>query len=260
MSVAGTERHWALIPADLAKKLKPRVLRIGDGLVTLLANSDSLRMNRVIGLGHRGRASEAMIDEIIVCFRAARIRRFSVLMSPGPQAKAIAVWLDARGFQRDGGHSMLARACDEPVPSAKTDLRVLRARRSDAATMVAIQQKSFGIPRSRRAWSLAAAVSPAYDHYLAYEGRKPVAVASMRVEDGLAWLGGAATLTSWRGRGAQSGLIAVRLRRAARAGCRWAWVETAMLEPHRPSVSRRNLLRMGFEEVAVKPSWIWAPR
>jgi hypothetical protein len=260
MSISGAEGHWALIPPALAKRLRSRVLRVGDGLLTMLAGSDALQMNRVIGLGHRGRAHEPILDEIISIFRSARVRLFGVLLSPGPQAEAIERWLRKRGFRRDGGHAMLVRDCARPVPSVSTELRVERALRSDAPAMVRIIQQTFGIPESRRAWSLAGATSARYEPYLAYRGRTPVAVASLRIEDDLAWLGGAGTLTRWRRHGAQSALIAARLRRAARAGCRWAWVETAIPEPRRPGGSRRNLLRMGFEEVCEKPQWVWTRR
>lgn len=260
MSISGAEGHWALIPPALAKRLRPRVLRVGDGLLTMLARSEALRMNRVIGLGHRGGAREPIVDEIIAIFRAERVRRFGVLLGPGPQAKAIEGWLKKRGFRPNGGHAMLFRDCETPVPSAPTNLRIERALRSDASLLLGIHEQTFGIPESRRAWSLASAVSPRYEHYLAYHGRTAVAAASLRIEGDLAWLGGAGTLARWRRHGAQSALIAARLRRAARAGCRWAWVETALFEPGRPGGSRRNLLRMGFEDVCEKPQWVWSAR
>ena len=68
MGVRATEQHWALIPPALAKRLRPRVGRVGDALLTSVATSDSLRMNRVIGLGSRGCATEAKIDEIVMDF------------------------------------------------------------------------------------------------------------------------------------------------------------------------------------------------
>lgn len=260
MSISGTEGHWALIPPQLAKKIRPRVAHIADAYATLLETSDSLRMNRVIGLGSLGQATERSIDEIIAFFRAARLRRFSILLCPGPQSEAITRWLRARGFQPGAGHALMARVGGEPIPRPPTSLRIVRARRDDAPTMVSILQRCFGIPASREAWSLAAASSPRYEHFLAYHGKQAVAVGSLRVEDDLGWLGGAATLTRWRGRGAQRGLIAVRLRSAARQECDWVWVETAVEEAGRPGGSRRNMLAMGFEQVCEKPSWIWTLR
>lgn len=257
MNVAATEEHWALMPADLAKRLRPRVTRVGDGLLTLAAGSDALRMNRVIGLGHRGAAQEAMIDEIIAIYRAAKLRRFSLMLSPGPQAERITGWLGARGFRPQGGLAMLARDARTPVPASKSELRVKRAHRASAPVVVTIQERCFGFPASRRNWSLAAATTTSYERYLAYVGATPVAVGALRIDRDLAWLGGAGTLTRWRRRGAQSALIVARLRRAARRGCRWAWVETIAPAPGRPAGSWRNLQRLGFEEVCIKPIFVW---
>ena len=258
MSISGTEGHWALMPPELAKKIRPRVAQIADACVTLLETSDSLRMNRVIGLGHRGEATKETIDEIIAFFRAARLRRFSILLCPGPQFETIAGWLGARGLRPGPGHSLLARDARLPIPRAETSLRIARARREDGPAMVGILERCFAIPASRRSWTLASASAPRYEHFLAFHGNKAVGVGSLRVEGGLGWLGGAATLTRWRRKGAQRALISARLRSAARAEAQWIWVETAVQEPGRPGGSRRNLLAMGFEEVCVKPSWTWA--
>lgn len=260
MAITGTEGHWALMPPELARKLRPRVTRIADAQLTLLETSDSLRLNRVIGLGHRGRASAGAIDEIIAFYRAARLRRFSMLLSPGPQLEQIEGWLRARRFRRAAGQALLVRDARLPVPEVETSLRVARARRQDGPAIVSILERCFGIPASRRAWTRAAAAAPRHEHFLAWDGARSVGVAGLRIQSDLAWLGGAATLTRWRRRGGQRALIAARLRRAQRAGCRWAWVETAIRRPGRPGVSRRNLLAMGFEEVCEKPSWVWTRR
>jgi GNAT superfamily N-acetyltransferase len=260
MNVAATEEHWALMPADLARRLRPRVTRVGDGLLTLAAGSDALRMNRVIGLGHRGAAQESMIDEIIAIYRAARLRRFSLMLSPGPQAQVITAWLRARGFLPRGGLLLLARDAHLPLPRSKAEVRVKRASRASAPVIVSIQERCFAFPGNRRKWSLVAAAIPTYERYLAYVGATPVAVGALRIEGGLAWLGGAGTLTRWRRRGAQSALIAARLRRARWRGCRWAWVETIAPAPGRPAGSRRNLLRFGFEPVCIKPVFVWRAR
>src|SRR5262249_39019903 len=179
MSISGAEGHWALLPPRLGKKLRPRVAHIADAYATLLETSDSLRMNRVIGLGSRGEATEDSIDEIIAFFRAARLRRFSILLCPGPQFGAISGWLRARGFEPGAGQALRARDGGQPIPRAPSSLRITRARREDAPAMVSILQRCFGIPASREGWSLAAASSPRYQHFLAFHGTKPVAVGSL---------------------------------------------------------------------------------
>lgn len=260
MGIRDTAAFWALMPPEVETRMRPDLARIGDALATLAAGSDSLRMNRVIGLGHAGRARASMIDEIIARYRAARVRRFSLMMSPGPQAEDVAGWLRARGFTRRGGHALLVRDLRAPVARVRHAVRVARARRADEEAVLSIHERCFALPASRRAWSRAALRGGGVEQYLAWAGAAPVAAGALRVEGDLAWLGGGATLTRWRRRGAHAALIAARLRRAARRGCRWAWVETAIPDPGRPAVSRRNLLRAGFVEAALKPAFVWRAR
>jgi hypothetical protein len=257
MGMHSTQAFWAAMPPEVAKRVRPHVERVGDGLVTLCANSDALRLNRVVGLGHRGEASEAVIDTIIARYRRHRLRRFSVMLSPGPQSAEIAAWLAERGFARHAGYALLVRDARRPTATPRTDLRVARATRRDAEAIVAIHEQCFAGPPSRRPWALAGTFLPGLEQYLAWAGRVPVGAGTLRIEGELAWLGGGATLTPWRRHGAHAALIAVRLRRAARAGCRWIWVETAEPEPGRPAVSHRNLVRMGFEPACVKSAFVW---
>ena len=262
VAVRGTERHWKLIPPELATRLRPIVERVGDGLLTLLPKSNSLRMNRVIGLGHRGLARRAMIDEIIARYRGAGLRRFSFLLSPGPQAAEITAWLRERDFEPHGGYTLLIRDARIPVsrPKRAARLRIARARRGDRLSVVRIIEECFATPRSRRSWSLAAVGTPGYEHYLAYVGRTSVAVGTLQVEGALAWLGGGATLPRWRRIGAHGALIAVRLARAARLGSRWVWVQTNLPSRGQRDASRRNLVRLGFEQASLKPSFVWKAR
>ena len=262
MAVRGTERHWELIPRELAARLRPAVRHVGDGLLTLLPKSDSLRMNRVIGLGHRGVARRAMIDEIIGHYRSAGLRRFSFLVSPGPQTAEITAWLGERSFEPHGGYTLLIRDARIPVrrPKSAARLRVARARGGDRLSVVRIAEECFGTPRGRRSWALAAIGATGYEHYLAWVGRTPVAMGTLQVDGDLAWLGGGATLPRWRRIGAHGALIAARLARAARLGSRWVWVQTNLPGRGQRDASRRNLVRLGFVQACLKPSFVWRVR
>src|SRR5207244_1769845 len=145
------------------------------------------------GLGHRGEASEAAIDEIVERYRQARVKRFSVLLGPGPQIPRITRWLEARGFVRDGGYALLLREGGLRGPRVETDLRVERIGRKEAVSAVEILAEAFAMPAGRREWAIASNASTDYDHYMAFAGRIAVAVAAVRIDQGLAWLGGAAT-------------------------------------------------------------------
>jgi GNAT superfamily N-acetyltransferase len=82
---------------------------------------------------------------------------------------------------------------------------------------------------------------PMVRRFLLREREVPIAAAAMTIHGDVAVLGGASTLHTHRGQGAQSRLLAHRLRIAADAGCVLA-VATA----RRDSVSAANLHRAGF--------------
>ena len=67
---------------------------------------------------------------------------------------------------------------------------------------------------------------PEFDLFLAFHGDSPVATGLLCVDGGLGYLGMAVTLPEYRGQGAQSALIAARMRRAAERGCRYVYSET----------------------------------
>jgi len=256
-AIRGTEDHWKLVPPDLAKRLKTGTAHVGDAFMTMLSGSEALRMNRVIGLGHRGQANEQVIDEIVRRYHDARMKRFSLLLGPGPQMKQVARWLEARRFARKPGLMLLVRDARIPVPHEKAGLRIHRASAVDRETIVRIHATCFATPPIRRSWNLVAAAARHHEHYLAFDGPKAIGVGTIRVDGDLAWLGGGAVLTRYRRRGAHRALILARLRRAAQLGCRWVWVETAEPVKGRPDGSRRNLVRLGFQEVGVKPLYVW---
>jgi GNAT superfamily N-acetyltransferase len=95
-----------------------------------------------------------------------------------------------------------------------------------------------------------------WECWLALDGDEPAGAAALFVDDGVAYLGIAATLPEHRGKGAQGALLAHRIRRAAELGCDTILTETGERRDDRPSGSYRNILRAGFEEVGVTANWL----
>jgi GNAT superfamily N-acetyltransferase len=88
----------------------------------------------------------------------------------------------------------------------------------------------------------------------AVEGR-PLGCASVTIRDGLATLGGMATLPTHRRRGVQRALIAHRLRIASEYGC-----DLAVSSTLPASASERNLARIGFRPLYETVTLATAPR
>jgi GNAT superfamily N-acetyltransferase len=91
-------------------------------------------------------------------------------------------------------------------------------------------------------------------HYMAFDGQRPVAIATLCIFEDLGYLMAAATAESHRKRGAQQALIAKRIERAERLGCSMVVSETLYMIEH----SYRNLQRAGFEEVYEKEVYEWS--
>ena len=92
---------------------------------------------------------------------------------------------------------------------------------------------------------------------MAFEGLVPVATGAFYLAGDLAWIDFAATMEGTRGMGAQSALVARRIRDAAELGCKGFVVETAEPTPSHEAPSYTNLLKFGFEVRYVRANYIW---
>jgi GNAT superfamily N-acetyltransferase len=104
-------------------------------------------------------------------------------------------------------------------------------------------------------WLSALVDHPDWHCFLAYEGPQPVAGAMLYAKNEVGWLGVASTRVEYRGRGAQSSLLAARIERARRLGLRLLVTETGAAEEGEPGTSCRNILRAGFEPAYLRPNY-----
>ena len=91
---------------------------------------------------------------------------------------------------------------------------------------------------------------PEFPLFLAEIDGTAVAMATLFIHDGLAFLGNANTLSRFRGRGCQQALIEHRLREAARLGCDAASSDTAF-----GTISHRNTERAGLALIYQSVDW-----
>ena len=96
---------------------------------------------------------------------------------------------------------------------------------------------------------------PGWSCYVAYDGDAPAGAGALFVHEGVGWLGYAATRRQFRGRGAQSAILAARIEDARQQGCTTVSTETGELEEGRPSNSYRNIVRAGFREAGVRANY-----
>lgn len=233
------------------------VTEAGDYTALGAAGFDILYFNRVIGLGTDRAAGAAELDLLIDRYRSAGIPRFFLHLSPVARPAALPHWLDERGFVHHNNYAKLYRDLRD-IPHTDTGFRIDPVTPGDAALFGRLSAPLFDWPPLVERLLMRTVGTPGWHHYLAWDRDEPVACGAFRVVGPFAYLGPAATLPAWRGRGLQSALIARRLRDAAAAGCRWVVTETAEDTAQRPAPSMRNMLRAGFRLACLRPNYRWS--
>lgn len=216
---------------------------------------DVLALNRVVGLGTTQPASDRGLDRIIQYYRECGAPRFFVHVPPTAEPASLSDTLRRRGFRHYNNWMKLHRGLDAP-PEIEPDLRVERIGPEHAGAFAALVAPGFEWPEAVEPWLSRLVGRPGWRQYAAFEGNEAVAAAALYTTAGHGYLSLAATHPDHRRRGAQSALIARRIRDAAALGCRRLITETAEDRPDHPAPSFHNLRRFGFEVAYARPNYL----
>lgn len=224
---------------------------------------DVLALNRVVGLGTAEPASDRGLDRIIQHYRECSAPRFFVHVHPKAEPASLSDTLRRRSFRHYNNWIKLHRDLEAP-PEVDTHLRVERIGPEHDAAFARLVAPGFEWPKTVEPWLARLVGRPGWRHYAAFDGSEAVAAAAMYTTADNGYLSLAATHPDHRRRGAQSALIARRIRDAAALGCRRLITESAEDRPDHPAPSFHNLRRFGFEvayarrnylhETAVRPN------
>jgi hypothetical protein len=236
-----------------------RLERVGGALLTAATRADVLALNRIVGLGVRERASEAVVAEALRAMAAAGSPRYFIPVAPLAFSDDLVARLERAGARRYNNWMRLRRDVSDVPTAIPAVLEVRRIGRGDAGPFAALVGTAFGYPPVIRPLAAQTVGRPNWVHYLAFDAGEPIAAAAMYLADDVAWFGLAATASTHRNRGAQTALIMRRLADAADAGCRSVSVETAEDTVLKNAASFRNLRRLGFEVAYTRPNYLWTP-
>jgi hypothetical protein len=249
---------WAQLyqagPAEVRQRLGIRVERIGGATVLVFGSLNVPLVNHVVNLGMEEPATEEILDQISSVYRDAGVR-FLIWLSAVAQPASLPGRLEARGMKRTESSLKLYRGV-EPPPDIPTDLRVDHIGPESAQAFGEVLCAGYGLPPELAPWGGASVGLDGWRHYLAYDGKLPVATAALFVENGVGWLGMAATLPTHRRRGGQGALMARRIRDAAEMGCRLITTDTGEDSPEQPNPSYHNMLRTGFKLLYARSSYV----
>jgi hypothetical protein len=236
---------FAAVPGDVRRQLGVETVALGEAIATRIRElPGSTEVNHAIGI------STAEQLEPLSDFYGET--RHAVSPAPGVD---LDTELRAHGYEPGYAWMKFARGT-EPAPEVSTELRVVEVDAGTGADFGRTAVEAYGLPRQFAPWFGGLAGRPGWHCFVAYASAEPAATGALHVSEGLAWLGMGATRLEHRRRGAQSALLAARVRRAIGLGCTLLVTETGELVGDRPSASYRNILRTGFEPQYVRPNYV----
>jgi len=238
-------------------------MAIGGGVATFSEPGSPL--NKIAGLGFEGLPDASELSAVEAAY-AERGVPIQVEVSSLADA-AVAKHLSARGYVLTGFENVLGLGLPARPISAGANVQVTPSPADEFDVWLDVVVSGFaspdvqGVPSheqyDRRVLDRIMRDFSQANGVVRYLARRDGAVAGggvMRIDDGVAQLGGAATLPEHRRRGVQTALIAVRLGDAARAGCDLAVVTT---QPG--SKSQENVQRLGFEVLYTRAVFVREP-
>jgi len=161
--------------------------------------------------------------------------------------------LTERGFARDYGWMKFSRGIGPR--QAQSDLVVVKVALEQADDFATVVAGGFGMPDWSKPLAANVVGRVGWSCYVAYDADTPAGAGALYLHQRIGWLGFGATLPQFRGRGAQSAILAARIEEARRLGCATVTTETGEIEEGRPSSSYRNIVRAGFREAGVRENY-----
>jgi GNAT superfamily N-acetyltransferase len=215
-----------------------------DGV--LIAMGRDRYVNRAIGVTMNALTAHD-VDEIESFFVQRRLPPMVELSSWAP-ASTLAE-LGTRNYAPTWFRSVFALQPDATTASTNADVRIESVEDDDAERWLAVFNRGFEAEHGELRVAndeigRASRAAPASLTFLAFVGDVAAGCGSVQVVDGVAWLGGAATVPAFRRRGVQAALVAHRLRVVADLGCELAAVSALCNGP-----SARNIVRFGFQHI-----------
>ncbi|MGI9605318.1 MAG: GNAT family N-acetyltransferase [Acidimicrobiales bacterium] len=249
--IARQERRFAEALSRLDPSWGTITFDLADGAAVL--GGPGLFVNRVFALGLDGevtsheldsfetRAREVGVPPSVECTDATRPRVRSML--------------DDRGYELDFSASVLVRELD-PHHDERTGENIvvdlIAAEKLESWQETAAAGFEIADPLRRRASDVFARVAMEIDDpgpmlARSVDDGRLLGCSTLKIDDGVATLGGMATLPDERRQGVQSAMIRHRLHLAHAAGC-----NLALTQATTDGASERNVLRHGFRRAYVK--------
>ncbi|MEU0072539.1 GNAT family N-acetyltransferase [Streptomyces sp. NPDC006332] len=238
-------------------------LHVGSTRALAIREDPSQFFNRAGGFGADGPITVDDLARVCAFYREHGVSQGSLMIAPPllpPDWDATATKL---GLVEGSRFTKLG--CDiETLPTVADRAaldpgwRVGVVEAHQAREWATVMMTTFGFTAPAMIEMAASCVgAPNWRQFAVWAGERIVAVGSLFLNGQCADMFGGATLPEARGRGAQSALLTARVRAAAAEGCRWLVAETGVEGPGEHNPSLHNMLRVGFEPMYERTTWLW---
>lgn len=250
-------RYESGAPAPVREALGIHTTRMGGGVVLSMRNDPTGYWSKALGFGVDEPVTGELIARVCDVYRAEGTQSAVIQIAPD---RLPADWDEICARENITGAGTWVKLAGEisTLTPGHTDLRVGPVPDDLVHEWASLVLRCFGMPEEHLAPMLTASVrDPGFRPFAAWDGTRMVAAANLFLHGAAASLNTGATLPTHRGRGAQSGLLAARVRAAASAGCRWVTGETGRPEPGTSNPSLDNMRRLGLTPLYDRRNWIW---
>jgi GrpB-like predicted nucleotidyltransferase (UPF0157 family) len=242
------------MPPDTMKDCDVKFLRTENYLAMSSGKFPAVILNRVIGLGINKEVTPAETEKIFNFYKN-HPHPYNISLSPFAKPENLKDILTENNFITRNSWNKFYRNC-EPVPEPDTALRVEEINSKYADAFADIVVNVFKNPPELKPNVSLLVGRKNWYHYLAFHNDLPASAGSMYVHGDTAWFGMATTYTEYRGKSAQSAIIAKRINKAHELGCKWISVETDVHSEEKPNPSYLNMLKYGFNLIYKRPNYV----
>ena len=247
-------------PAEVQRGLGMSQARLGGGVVLVMAKDPTGGYwNKSLGFGVSEPITDDLVAEVVGRYRSAQAPAGVLQIAPSVIPDD---WEEIRarhGLMAGALWVKLLRPAAVPATPSVTDLRVGPLPAEEALRWATVFAKGFEMPEDPLLLTVfaAATTAPGFTAYGAWDGERLVAASQLYTTGTTGAFSGAATLPEFRGRGAQSAFMQLRIEAAQQAGCEWLSTETwqELEGAHNPSL--QNMVRAGFVPVYDRRNWVW---
>ena len=248
-------RFVAMAPPPVKTRLGIAVERIGGGIAMSVRNDVTGYFSKALGFGFAEPVTAELANRVFGFYEQHDSPGATLQIAPEVLPED---WTDicaSHQLRANGPWWKLACPIGDATPQP-TELRVGPVGLDEVDEWVRVLLDGFGMPHSL-ADMMTAGIDGGLKPFAVWDGEQMIAAADLYIHHGVGSLNATATLSTHRNIGAQTALIAARIRAAAEADCRWLIAETAVAEHGTSSPSFNNLRRAGLQPRYVRQNWIW---